>query len=415
MEEDRPMEIKPPERREYVRVEERLEVSVRHSAEDDAPRYASSMDIAGGGFRLMSDHPVKKGSWVWLEFKLPGDDEMIECLAEVRWVRENSEEAPGKILFGVWFFDIEESDRRRLVRYIFSTHYGIEVEEGIAISINDLRKKYSRVEALRGITLEIKRGEIFALLGPNGAGKTTLTRILSTLIKPTSGRATILGYDLLKERRDIRPLIGYMPQSYVLYDDLTAIENLRFFGRAYKIHGRKLADLIDEALAFTDLAERAEDLVRTYSGGMKQRLSLACTLIHRPKILFLDEPTAGVDLKLRKAFWDYFKHLSDLGVTIFVTTHQMDEVEYCERVACIHDGRIIIDDTPENIKKLGATKVTFTIRGKKRENIVKDFESALPCLIRDLGEDAVNIDSVDIQKSSLEEILRDTITKKSGE
>jgi ABC-2 type transport system ATP-binding protein len=290
----------------------------------------------------------------------------------------------------------------------------ISTKEGLVICVHDLRKNYGRIEALRGVTFGVRRGEIFALLGPNGAGKSTMTRVLCTLLKPTSGEATILGYDLLKQRNEIRRNVGYMPQSYVLYEDMTAVENLRFFGRAYGLHGQKLAGLIDEALAFTELADRADDLVRTYSGGMRQRLSLACTFIHQPLILFLDEPTAGVDLKLRKSFWDYFNRLSGNGVTIFVTTHQMDEVEYCQRVACIHAGRIMVDDTPQNIRKMGVARITFTIRGKKCDFEAVDFESALPGLIRGLGPDAACIDSVEIAESSLEEILRDRVIGKEA-
>jgi ABC-2 type transport system ATP-binding protein len=390
-------------------VEDALDVKVRLAADDKAPRYASSIDMSGGGIRLESDAPMKKGSWVWLEFGLPGSEEKIECLAEVRWVQSGDAEAGSRFLYGVNFFDIEDPDRRRLVKHLFAKHYGYEREEGLAISVRDLRKSYGRIEALKGVTFEVDRGEIFALLGPNGAGKTTLTRILSTLLRPSSGAATVLGLDVATRRREIRRVVGYMPQAYVLYDDLTAIENLRFFGRAYGLHGRRLADLIVEALAFTELAPRANDLFRTFSGGMRQRLSLACTLIHRPKVLFLDEPTAGVDLKLRKSFWDYFLQLADLGITIFVTTHQMDEVEYCHRVACIHNGRIVLDDSPENIRKLGAARVTLNVRGRCVEHVVQNYKSALPGLIRELGDDASRIDSIDIRESSLEEILRDQI------
>jgi len=287
-------------------------------------------------------------------------------------------------------------------------------EEVLAISVRNLKKNYGRIEALRGVSFDVERGEIFALLGPNGAGKSTITRILCTLLTPSSGEAKILGRDLMKQKQEIRRVVGYMPQAYVLYDDLTAVENLRFFGRSQGLHGRRLAELIDEALGFTELSGRANDLFRTFSGGMRQRLSLACTFIHRPEILFLDEPTAGVDLKLRKVFWDYFGKLSDQGVTIFVTTHQMDEVEYCRRVACIHEGEIILDDTPENIHRLGQTRVTFTIKGEQRSFEVNDLESALPGLIRDLGGDAAHIDDIDIRESPLEEILRDRIMVKGG-
>ncbi|MEW5945695.1 MAG: ATP-binding cassette domain-containing protein [bacterium] len=406
------MEELQPEQRQYLRVSDVLEVEVEPiGAGNGALRKESTLDLAGGGIRLAGDAPVKPGDVIRLKLGIPGEGERgtLVCRGEVRWVQEGDAEAPGRYLYGVRFTDIPDAERDRLVKYVFSRHYGIRKQEGVAISVRNLRKNYGRIEALRGVSFEVMRGEIFALLGPNGAGKSTMTRILSTLLTPTSGSAQILCRDLMKEKQEIRRAVGYMPQAYVLYDDLTAVENLRFFGRAYGLHGRRLADLIDEALAFTELTARANDLFRTFSGGMRQRLSLACTLIHRPQILFLDEPTAGVDLKLRKSFWDYFHHLSETGVTVFVTTHQMDEVEYCQRVACIHEGRIALDDTPRNIRKLGLTRAVFVIGGERREFQVQDFDSALPGIIRELGGDAGRIESVEIYESSLEEILRDRI------
>ncbi|MFA6451693.1 MAG: ATP-binding cassette domain-containing protein [bacterium] len=403
------MEKKASDRRQYPRVTDNLEVSVRHSGEHDALRYASSIDIAGGGFRLASDVPVKPKSYCWLEFTLPNDEEqeLIECLAEVRWVRDGGDEAPGKILFGVQFFDIEEADRRRLVRYIFSRHYGVEIEEGVAITARNIFKKYKRAEALRDVSFEINRGEIFALIGPAGSGKTTLARILSTQIKPTSGSVEILGFDALKQRKEIRCLTGHMPQKPEFHGDLTPLELLRALGRAYKINERKLPDVIDEALAFTDLADFAESKIATLDAANLQRLSLASALIHRPKILFLDAPTAGMDLKTRKSFWDYFYHLSDLGVTVFITTQLLEEAELCPRAAYILNGRFVVDGNPEDIRNLSANRVIFTIHGKKHERLAHDVESALPGLIRDLGEDAVNIDSIEIKPGTLEEALKD--------
>jgi ABC-2 type transport system ATP-binding protein len=403
------METKASERRIYPRVSDSLEVSVRHSGELDAPRYASSIDIAGGGFRLVSDDPVKPKSYCWLEFRLPGDesDELIECLAEVRWVRDGGDEAPGKYLFGVQFFDIEEIDRRRLVRYIFSKHYGVEFEEGVAISVKNLFKKYKRAEALRGVTFEVNRGEIFALLGPAGSGKTTLARILSAQIKPTSGTAEILGYDVLKSRRDIKRLAGFMPQKYDLNDELTPLDILKDLGRKYKINERKLNDVVDEAVAFTDLADHGDNKVGTFDAMNRQRLLLACALMHRPKILFLDAPTAGMDDKQRKTFWEYFQHLSELGVTVFITTQYIEEAALCKRAAYIHSGRIVMDGTPDDIRNLTAKRVVFTVRGKQIERLAQDVDAAMPGLIRDLGEDAAHIDSIEIKPGSLEEILSD--------
>ncbi len=287
--------------------------------------------------------------------------------------------------------------------------YGLKKEEGVVVDIKALTKKYGSLIAVDSVFLKINSGEILALLGPNGAGKTTITRILSTLLTPTSGEVKILGLDLLKDKNKIRSLIGYMPQSSVLYDDLTARENLTFFAKSYDIPKDEIQDRVDDALAFCELQKRSNSLFRTYSGGMKQKLSLAVALIHRPKILFLDEPTAGVDLRLRLNFWRHFHELSDAGITVFITTHQMDEVAWCSRVSFMQSGKIIVDDTPENIKKLGKTKVFIFFGGQKKEFETADYEKELPQILKNDIRDVADIEKIEIKESSLEEVIRELI------
>ena len=401
------------ERRKYLRADDVLPVTYSKVLEDVTSfKTSTTLDIGGGGIRIKTSEKIQPGCKIALKIDIPKLPSPVSCIGEVVWC-EDAEEI-GKYYIGVKFREIDEDKRQEIIRYIFTHHYQIEKEE-IAIDVRDIRKFYGKLEALRGITLKIKKGEIFALLGPNGAGKTTLTRILSTLLTPTSGSAKILGYDLLKNKKEIRKIIGYMPQNYVLYDDLTCWENLYFFGKSYGIPHKKLLERIEEALYFTELEKRANSLFRTLSGGMKQRLSLACTLLHQPKILFLDEPTAGVDLKLRKNFWDYFHKLKEIGVTLFITTHQMDEVEYCERCVFIHRGKIIIDDTPKNIKKMRKTKVILSISNKLREHQIENLNFDIPKIIKSLSEEELeNLEEIYFEESTLETILREEI-KRQGE
>jgi len=216
------------------------------------------------------------------------------------------------------------------------------------IDCSGLVMKFGKFYALNGIDLKIKYGENYGLLGPNGAGKTTLIRILCGLLKPTSGTATVLGRQVPDRRNN--PSVGYMTQMDAMYSDLSVRENVRFFASIYGLKGREREKRIDEVLDVADLRNRENSIVSTLSGGMKKRASMACVLVHRPKILFLDEPTVGVDPKLRSQFWDYFKELNKQGVTLLVSTHIMDEAERCGRLAFFRDGRKLVEGTPDEIK-----------------------------------------------------------------
>ncbi len=204
-----------------------------------------------------------------------------------------------------------------------------------------LRKVFGDLVAVEGLDLTVRRGEVFGLLGPNGSGKTTTIRMLCGLVMPTAGDATVVGLDVRTDSETIRRRIGYMSQRYGLYDDLTVAENLRFYAAIYGLHGAELAERCAETLANHGLAEQAGQLAGTLSGGWKQRLSLACAIAHRPHMLFLDEPTAGVDPASRRLLWRWFYQLAERGTTILVTTHYMDEAERCQRLAFLSRGRLI--------------------------------------------------------------------------
>jgi len=221
----------------------------------------------------------------------------------------------------------------------------------LAVDSRNLTKVYDGLIAVDRLNLQVRRGEIFGFLGPNGAGKTTAVRLLCGLLQPTEGTAIVEGYNIVEQPELLKESIGYMPQRFSLYDDLTVHENLSFYGSIYRVEQERLQDRIDDLLELVKLQQVRNQLAGALSGGMKQRLALACTLVHGPKLLFLDEPTAGVDPPLRRVFWGYFKELNKQGVTFFINTHYMDEAELCDRVGIISRGRLIAVDSPSGLKK----------------------------------------------------------------
>jgi len=219
-----------------------------------------------------------------------------------------------------------------------------------SVVVRDLVKRFGSFTAVDHISFDTRRGEVFGFLGPNGSGKSTTIRILCGLLHPTSGRAEVAGFDVVRSPEQVRRRIGYMSQKFSLYNDLTVIENLRFYGALYNVVGRQLEDRIEWALAMAGLEGRESSLTATLSGGWKQRLALGCAVLHRPPIIFLDEPTSGVDPVSRRRFWELIQELSAEGVTVFVTTHYMDEAEYCNRLALIFHGRLVALGTPTQLK-----------------------------------------------------------------
>lgn len=392
------------ERRGFIRIDDTIPLKFT-TVNDLEERDNIITNIGGGGIKIETNKTLQLDEKLKMTFDIP-NKKTIHCSGQVIW--KHFDQKKNKNVYGIQFINIIDKDRKEIIDYVYTKHYKIQKSNEMAIEVNNLCKFYNNLKAVNNINLSIRQGEIFALLGPNGAGKTTTTRILSTLLKPTSGSVKIFGLDLEKERYAIRKIIGYMPQESLLYNELSARENLKFFGQAQGLKGEELFEKVDEALSFVELQGRANSLVRTFSGGMKQRLSLACALVHHPKILFLDEPTSGVDLRLRKNFWNYFHKLAEKNVTIFVTTHQMDEVEYCFRAAFMQAGKIVIDDTPENIKKLGKTEIIVHYNGNKESFKVRDSELELPSILQKFPQIS-KIKRIEINKSSLEEILRELI------
>jgi ABC-2 type transport system ATP-binding protein len=221
----------------------------------------------------------------------------------------------------------------------------------VVIKTNKLTKRFGDFVAVNEISFEVKAGEIFGFLGANGAGKTTAMRMLCGLSSPTSGEATIAGFDVYKETEKIKRSIGYMSQKFSLYEDLTVLENIKFFGGIYGLTDQAIKSKSEELIELLGLQQEVKKLVGELPLGWKQKLSFSVAVIHQPKIVFLDEPTGGVDPVTRRQFWNLIYDAAEKGVTIFVTTHYMDEAEYCNRISIMVDGRVEALDSPENLKK----------------------------------------------------------------
>lgn len=241
-------------------------------------------------------------------------------------------------------------------------------QSDIAVSVQKLEKKFGDFTAVNRIDFEVKRGEIFGFLGPNGAGKSTTIRMLCGIISPTSGTGRVGGFDIIKEQSKIKENIGYMSQKFSLYNDLTVEENINFYMGIYKIPPSEKKKRLEETVHTADLKGMESKLTVTLAGGWKQRLALGCALLHKPRIIFLDEPTSGVDPITRANFWSVIKDLASQGVTVFVTTHYMDEAENCNRMVLIYRGTIIASGTPEEMKTKCMTNEVLEIEIAESQN-----------------------------------------------
>jgi ABC-2 type transport system ATP-binding protein len=296
---------------------------------------------------------------------------------------------------------------------------------GNSVEVENLVKRFGDFTAVDRISFQTRTGEVFGFLGPNGSGKSTTIRILCGLLHPTSGRAIVAGYDVVESPELIRRNIGYMSQKFSLYADLTVLENLRFYAGMYGVPATELSGRIDWALEMAGLRGRESSLTGTLAGGWKQRLALGCAVLHRPPILFLDEPTSGVDPLSRRLFWELIQQMSGDGVTIFVTTHYMDEAEYCNRLALMNGGKLIALGTPTELK-LGAIRGSLLLLecdrlGDAIERLrhfdgVRDaavFGDALHLVVSDaalapairsaLEADAISVASLSVIRPSLED------------
>jgi ABC-2 type transport system ATP-binding protein len=277
-------------------------------------------------------------------------------------------------------------------------------QSDVRIVADRLTKRFGDFVAVNEVSFEARRGEIMGFLGPNGAGKSTTIRILCGLLRPSAGRAIVAGLDVARDPEKVRENIGYMSQKFSLYNDLSVIENLRFFGGVYGVRGERLKERLAFAVGMAGLNGREEALVQDLSGGWKQRLALGCAVLHEPAILFLDEPTSGVDPASRRRFWDLIYALAGEGVCVVITTHYMDEAEYCHRIALINGGRLAALGSPSELKRTAIRGEILLVEGDdagamlealKSAPAARDvapFGSSLHVLVEDAARDAPAIE-----------------------
>ncbi len=245
------------------------------------------------------------------------------------------------------------------------------------IDVQKLTKRFGDFTAVDHISFDVQAGEVLGYLGPNGSGKTTTIRMLLGLLQPSDGTAQVLGFDIRKQAESIRPLVGYMSQKFALYDELTMRENLEFYAGVYDVPRRERADRVRQVIELLHLQGREKELVGDLSGGWRQRLALGTALVHQPQLLFLDEPTSGVDPSARRAFWDLIYDLAQRGVTIFVTTHYMDEAEHCNRVGIMFRGQLLALDTPSELKRSALPGAAWDVTPDHQAGVLVDALAAL--------------------------------------
>jgi drug efflux transport system ATP-binding protein len=297
-----------------------------------------------------------------------------------------------------------------------------------SVVVENLVKRFGGFTAVDHISLDTRKGEIFGFLGPNGAGKSTTIRMLCGLLTPTEGRARVAGFDVAREPESVRQNIGYMSQKFSLYNDLKVIENLRLFAGLYSVPGDVVNERIEWALKMANLEDQKGKITGELPGGWKQRLALGCAVLHRPPILFLDEPTSGVDPISRRNFWDLIHQMASDGVTVFVTTHYMDEAEYCNRLALIYRGKMVALGTPTELKQramkgdllllecepLGTAVeilpqapgvLDAAVFGSAMHLVVNQASSAIPAVKKFLVEHNVRVDRIEKIHPSLEDVF----------
>ncbi|MDT8069184.1 MAG: ATP-binding cassette domain-containing protein [Terriglobia bacterium] len=301
-------------------------------------------------------------------------------------------------------------------------------ENHSSVVVQDLVKRFGDFVAVDRISLETRKGEIFGFLGPNGAGKSTTIRMLCGLLKPTAGIARVAGYDVSREPEAVRQNIGYMSQKFSLYNDLKIIENIRLFAGLYNVPKQQLRERIDWALEMSDLKDKQDLIVASLPSGWKQRLALGCAVLHKPSIIFLDEPTSGVDPITRRQFWDVIYGMAHEGVTVFVTTHYMEEAEYCNRLALIFRGKMVALGTPSELKHksmkgelllvecdpLGTAVdvlhanpavMDAAVFGNALHLVVPDAEQAIPEVKQQLAGNGVAVHRIEKIRPSLEDVF----------
>jgi ABC-2 type transport system ATP-binding protein len=296
------------------------------------------------------------------------------------------------------------------------------------VTTHNLTKRFGTLVAVNHVNLVLESGEIFGLLGPNGAGKTTMVRMLCGLLTISDGSAIVVGYDVSTQSEQVKKNIGYMSQSFCLYEDLTVTENLNFFARIYGLGKEQAKKRAAEVLRIVQMSEMEKRLAGVLSGGLRQRLALACALVHKPKLLVLDEPTAGVDPPLRRVFWDYFRELNSQGISILINTHYMDDAALCNRLGIMRNGNLDAVGTPDELRLMtspGDTVEFYCSNPKEAKSllevekyvlyvqsldgwlrtIVVDADSAIPKIVSKLDRAGIAVDQVRVSETKLEDVF----------
>jgi len=300
--------------------------------------------------------------------------------------------------------------------------------DGFAVSLRDLSKRFGDFVAVDRISLDVRQGEIFGFLGPNGAGKSTTIRMLCGILTPSGGSGSVAGFDVVREPERIKSRIGYMSQKFSLYEDLTVEENIDFYSGIYRIPADRKAERKEWVVGMAGLGDHRATRTSILSGGWKQRLALGCALLHEPPVIFLDEPTSGVDPISRRSFWDLIYRLAEQGTTVFVTTHYMDEAEYCDRLGLIYRGELIASGAPEELKSRFMKEEVIDVRCERPQDALLraetvegvrhaalfgaglhvtsgDAERAVPALGRALEEAGIGVSRVEKITPSLEDVF----------
>lgn len=271
-----------------------------------------------------------------------------------------------------------------------------------AVTAKNLTRRFGKdFLAVDHVSFEVETGQIYGFLGPNGAGKSTTIRMLCGILSPTSGEATVGGYDIFREPNKIKQIIGYMSQRFSLYSDLTVLQNLDFYAGIYKIPKAKRDERIEFAIRMAGLTKREHSLTGILSGGWKQRLALGCAILHEPKILFLDEPTAGVDPISRRMFWDLIHEMKQKGVTIFVTTHYMDEAEHCDTLSLIAAGRLIATASPKDLKKSAVSGQLLSIVATPMDRALRHLEQSVTVQSPKIFGRSIHVDTIKAEQAAV--------------
>jgi ABC-2 type transport system ATP-binding protein len=288
---------------------------------------------------------------------------------------------------------------------LFASTSGQKQESYYPVVVKNLYKRFDSFIAVENVSFNVQEREVFGWLGPNGAGKTTTIRILLGLLKPTSGNTYVLGFDSNFQKKEVHSRVGYMSQQFTLYNDLTPLENISFYGGVHEMTKVEMSHRIPEIIHMAGLEGREKVITRTLSGGWKQRLALGCAIVHKPKVLFLDEPTAGVDPISRRQFWDLIYQMIDEGITIMVTTHYMDEAELCQRIGFISQGKLVALASPDELKKTQMRGFVIEINASDPEKVVRILKTASE-------EGQLSLDEVALYGAQVHAVVPDVLSYK---